>query len=348
MAPELQAVVRHQPWLQPPIDSDTLALIGAISATTTADFIGLPIAEGDPSETAAFVDRVGSLPWVVDGLDQREKLVVAAAFRSAAEYTDFLISRETPLGERLTRGPRADRKLEWKPIQDALERGRFDIVLLPRVGWRVVLAIGPDDEGRRALEAVAASIVEIEELIGTYPHHQLLLVVDPPFDMANAAAAALESMIFFKPERTSRVVAAHELVHIYADSLFPPLWLQEGLAIFLSNHLQGDIEDVFLTVSQNLVSAEAAGFLDCLGDPEGQERVGRAVGFLFLKEIYDLAGLEPVSKMAQAMRANHFITVDAITKIRSYVPEQKKFDFDALTAKRFRNLGRYCPALSPD
>jgi hypothetical protein len=52
--------------------------------------------------------------------------------------------------------------------------------------------------------------------------------------------------------------------------------------------------------------------------------------------------------MAQAMRANHFITVDAITKIRSYVPEQKKFDFDALTAKRFRNLGRYCPALSPD
>jgi hypothetical protein len=144
------------------------------------------------------------------------------------------------------------------------------------------------------------------------------------------------------------MVVGHELAHIHLQAIFPPPWLGEGMASFVAAHVDEGLHELASTISSRLDAAGLPAFLDCLGDRSSHERIEASVGLLYLTEVYELAGIEAVSNMARAMRAHHFITADAIAKLRSYVPEQRKFDFDALTAKRFRNLGRYCPALSPD
>jgi hypothetical protein len=349
MAPELQEAVRRQPWLEPPIDSDTLAVIASIAAASTAEVLGLPAAELDPSEVAAFVEGLGRLTWVGDGLNAGEKQTLTAAFDAVADYSAVLGVHKFREHADLERWLR-EQHLHWQPVQEALARRTFEVLHRPNDRPLTVFAIGPEEEARRALQMTVLSVSAVESFASPYPHRSLAVVIDPPFDIGQALGQAYQSVVVLRREFAGEEnVVVHELAHLHLQSLLPPPWLEEGMAAFMANYLAGDdLQDLSAGLGGAYDLRGLPTFLDCLGDPVAQERVERTIGLLFLLDVYDLSGVETVSRMAKAMRANHFITVDAIAQIRSYMPEQKKFEFDALTAKRFRNLGRYCPALSPD
>ena len=280
MSLELGELVRAQPWFaqltQAHVDLIALLLKTERSAK----------AKGEEVSVRDMLTFSAEQPWYADGLDDAEARGLRGAF---AAYEESLSNRNAP-----PIGP---------VLSQALQHGTFRAVDLP-VGGEMILVVSAENpaDAQTVLDLSVESLPHIEALVGAYPYDFLHMMVTDLGDWL--AGLSYDQFIIVAPDSINKETVVHELTHSTMYGKFP-IWFEEGFAHFVEYHLTEALEQ----------GAEAfAADLDYLGT-DTKLYVGpyrdssfagylaeRAQGFLFMKGVYDLKGIEGLMPLLAKLR----------------------------------------------
>jgi hypothetical protein len=108
----------------------------------------------------------------------------------------------------------------------------------------------------------------------------------------------------------------HEITHSTAYGLFP-LWFEEGLAHFMEYYLTDQLEKEATLMISQFTRARSTVWLDVrqINYTLGHEIVERAGGFLVLKSLYDIHGIEGLGALIRNLRTKKYNDQELVAAI---------------------------------
>jgi hypothetical protein len=159
--------------------------------------------------------------------------------------------------------------------------------------------------GTKAL-AIAVDVMQrVEQMAGKFPYHFLHINVVPAGDLEeDVLGASYNEFIEIGDRYVDTDVIVHEITHSTLYGIFP-LWFEEGFAHFMEYHFTTGLDAGARDYANVLRRAGKDTKLDLRPNRPGglyAEYIERPQGFLFLKALSDIRGLEGVSKLVRSLR----------------------------------------------
>ncbi|HEY4685455.1 MAG TPA: hypothetical protein VII57_05345 [Dehalococcoidia bacterium] len=322
MRPELAELVLKQPWFQE-MTQARLDLIAAVQQCERASAI-----KGEQTSVRDLLAFAAEQPWYTDGLDDREAVALTGVFQAYSESLSD--DRAPPIG----------------PILGStLRDGLFDVLQLPQTGQVAVLVSADDPAlGRQALDLAKDAMPKVEGLVGAFPYHFIHIQVTP--DLPEIfAGVSYDQFIALSTEYVDAETVIHELTHSTLYGIFP-IWFEEGLAHFVEYYLTGSLEEA---------TQDFRGVVNVLGG-DARLKVGvsrsssfhgvlseRAQGFLFIRGLYDMWGIEGLTKAVLSFRKRTMTDQELLTAITQQAPaEQRQQMADFLCQSVVGATHNYC------
>jgi hypothetical protein len=225
-------------------------------------------------------------PWYGDGLDDPEARGLRGAF---AAYEESMSNRNAP-----KIGP---------VLSQALQHGTLRAVDLP-LGGEMLLVVSAEDPAaaQQVLDLAVAALPEIEGLVGAYPYDFLHMMVTDLGEFY--AGLSYDQFIIIAPDYINEGVVVHELTHSTMYGTFP-VWFEEGFAHFVEYYLTDGLDQAVRDYNADLRYLGADGRL-YVGPYKDGSLAGylaeRAEGFLFMKAVFDLKGIEGLTTLLSKLR----------------------------------------------
>lgn len=319
----LADLIRAQPWYNE-LSQPKYNLIASILKTEQA-----AKAKGEPKSAFEMLSFVAEQGWYQDGFDDPEAAGLVGVFDA---YTRSLTK-------------------EWAPpvgsmISSTIKYQLFRVVHLPETGDKVVVVASQDENlGRRALDLAVENLPRVEAIVGKFPYSFLYFEVakDLPEYLAGTA---YDEFITLASNSVDAVTIIHEVTHSTVYGLFP-IWFEEGLAYFMESYLTDNLARDTAAVPAR-VRASGAPWLDVRAygyytDSHYLAEIGG--GFLVLKTLFDIEGIEGVGKTVRALRTRTYNDQELLSAIMQQAPEDKQPDIRRLYCDRIIGTARnYCTA----
>ena len=308
MSPELGQIVVQQPWYKE-MTQARLDLVAAIQQCEKASQI-----RGEKASVAGLLTFAAEQLWYTDGLDDREATALTGVFKAYAESLGD--DHAPPIGPILA---------------STLAHGLFDVLQLPETG-QVVVLVSADDAalGRRALELAREDMPKVEWMVGAFPYHFVHIQVTDDLPEIYAGVS-YDEFIALSSDYVDAATVTHELTHSTLYGNFP-IWFEEGLAHFAEFQLTSTLEEGTRYFGEGLASIG--------GDP--RLRIGytrsktvhgilseRAQGFLFIKGLSDIWGIDGLRSAVRTLRTQTFGDQDLLTAIARQGPPEQRLQLEA-------------------
>ncbi|HWC29219.1 MAG TPA: hypothetical protein VG845_03960 [Dehalococcoidia bacterium] len=277
---DLGEQIRAQPWFKQ-LTQAHVDLIAAMMRTERA-----AKAKGEEASVRDMLTYAAEQPWYSDGLEDPEARGLRGAFMA---YEESLSNRNAP-----TIGP---------VLSQALQHGTFRPVDLP-VGGEMLIVVSAEDpaQAQAVLDLSLEALPQIEALVGAYPYDFLHMMVT---DLGEyLAGLSYDQFIIVAPNSIDMGTVVHELTHSTMYGKFP-IWFEEGFAHFVQYHLTGTLDQGAAEATAALRQLRTDGRL-YVGEYRDSSFAGylaeRAQGFLFMKAVYELKGLEGLTQLLGKLR----------------------------------------------
>jgi hypothetical protein len=140
-------------------------------------------------------------------------------------------------------------------------------------------------------------------------------------------------------------VVVHELTHSVMYGIFPT-WFEEGMAHFLENYQTGSLDTGVREYTAELQFLRRDHRLD-LRPKRGynalDEYAERAQGFLFLKALYDIEGIEGMSKTIRDLRTRTYSDQELLRALVASAAADKQAAVSQMLCQRVLGSTRdYC------
>ena len=293
MSSTLAQAIREQPWFEA-MAAEHVSLIAAIMETERAAG-----ARGETDSVAAAFGFATEQAWYKDGFDAAEAVGLRGVFQT---YTVSLEDWRAP-----QIGPVLASTIAYE-LTATLE--------LPESGTVVVLVSADDaEQGRLALDMAVRWLPEIEAVTGAFPYEFLHITITELFELY--AGLSYDEFISLAPDSVTEDVVIHELTHSTLYGIFPT-WFEEGFAHFMEYYLTNTLAEGEAFYLEELTYLEADRVLN-VGPKPGYDfydyYVDRVTGFLFVKGLYDLNGIEHVIEVIRSLRTKTFTDQELIKRL---------------------------------
>lgn len=322
LAPALADLVRGQPWF----GEMTAAKLGLVAAMLECEQAAR--ARGETRSVREVLRYAAEQAWYADGLDDAEATGLAAVFQAYGR--SLKKDYAPPIGTVLA---------------STLRYQLFQVVTLPETGDKVVLVAGEDERlGRIALDIAAANLPEVERIVGKFPYPFLYLEVTDEVPEVYAGLS-YDEFIALAPDYVNPETIIHEITHSTLYGLFP-LWFEEGFAHFIENYLTGRLASEAALYREDLRWLGVSEKVDLrapAGDSLDHELAERAQGFLLLKDLYDLEGIDVMSATIKALRTRTYNDAELLAAIVQQAPDHLRPQIRRLYCERISGATRdYC------
>ena len=292
LSADLAATIRAQPWFTE-MAPEHLSLIAAILATERAAG-----ARGETDSVAAALDFATQQAWYADGFDAAEAIGLRGVFQT---YTVSLEDWRAP-----QIGPVLASTIAYE-LTATLE--------LPESGTVVVLVSSEDPElGRTALDLAVQWLPQVEAVTGAFPYSFLHITITELYELY--AGLSYDEFISLAPDSVTEDVVIHELTHSTLYGIFPT-WFEEGFAHFMEYYLPGRLDEGEAYFREELAFLEAKPILNIGPRPYDfyEHLVDRATGFLFVKGLYEINGIEDVVATIRSLRTKTFSDQELLKRL---------------------------------
>jgi hypothetical protein len=322
MTPALAAVVKAQPWFEN-LSRPQLELVAAIQKCEKE-----ALRRGDELSVKGVLEFTAEQGWYQDGLDDRELAGLTGIFDAYAR--SFEDTYAPPIGPIL------------KPT---IELGLFEVVQLPESG-QMVLAVAATDyeQGRLALDLTVEALPKVEAIVGKYPYDFLHVQVVPDMPVY-LLGVSYNEFIGISSLAIDAGTVIHEVTHSTLFGSFP-IWFEEGFAHFAEFYLTDNLEPSVREYTLALQQLRRDPRLDVSARrPQTTQDylAERARGYLFLKGVYDIKGIEGIKAMIRELRTHTYNDQDLMRAIMSSGPADQSQQMAALVCKGVVGTTRnYC------
>jgi hypothetical protein len=280
MSLELGELVRAQPWFKQ-LTQAHVDLIAALLRTERA-----AKAKGEEVSVQDMLNYSAEQPWYADGLDDPEARGLRGAF---AAYEESLSNRNAP-----TIGP---------VLSQALQHGTFRAVDLP-VGGEMILVVSAErpEDAQAVLDMSVEALPQIESLVGAYPYDFLHMMVTDLGEFL--AGLSYDQFIIVAPNSIDKATVVHELTHSTMYGQFP-IWFEEGFAHFVEAHLTETMDQAVKDHTDFLraIGSDSRLYVGSYRDDSFAGYLAeRSQGFLFMKAVLDLKGIEGLTALLAKLR----------------------------------------------
>ena len=283
--PALADFITVQAWFEE-VSEDEYQLIEAIHASEVS-----AKRRGEEASILAILEFAAEQPWYVDGLAGSETQGLMGLFLA---YSESLSDNFAP-----AIGPL---------LSSTLRASLFETVSLEESGNVVLLVAADDPElGSRALTLATLALPLVEEVTGPYPYRFLFIEITeelPEF----YAGVSRDEFIALSTNYVDAATVVHELAHSTMYGLFP-IWFEEGFAHFLELYLTDSLELGVTAYRADLAALDKDPRLDLtifrLNSFE-DVLAERAQGLLFLNGLYEIEGIEGLTRMVRALRTKTY------------------------------------------
>jgi len=280
----LAETIRQQTWFVD-MSPEHLSLIAAILETERAAG-----ARGEKDSVAAAFQFATEQAWYADGFDAAEAIGLRGVFQT---YTVSLEDWRAP-----QIGPVLASTIAYE-LTATLE--------LPESGTVVVLVSADDPAlGRTALDLAVQWLPEVEAVTGAFPYSFLHITITELFELY--AGLSYDEFISLAPDSVTEDVVIHELTHSTLYGIFPT-WFEEGFAHFMEYYLTDTLPEGEAYFLGQMAELDAEPVLN-VGAKPGFDFydyiIDRATGFLFIKGLYEVNGIEAVVETIRSLRTKTF------------------------------------------
>jgi hypothetical protein len=281
MSAELGKLVREQAWFKQ-LTQAHVDLIASMMKTERA-----AKAKGNELVVRDLINYAAEQSWYSDGLDEAEARGLTGVFEA---YEESNANRNAPDITSI--------------LPQALQWGTFSAVDLPKGGEMHVVVSAENAEAAQAvLDLAVPALPQIEGMVGAYPYKFLHLMVS---DLGQyLAGLSYDQFIIVAPNSINRATVVHELTHSTMYGKFP-VWFEEGFAHFmeyyLTDALDAGVRD-FTYVLRTVGAPDTALYVGPYKDGSLAGYLAeRAQGFLFMKAVYDMRGIEGLTAILAKLR----------------------------------------------
>ena len=321
MSVDLAQTIRTQPWFEA-MAPEHVSLIAAILETERAAG-----ARGEKDSVAAAFEFATEQPWYADGFDAAEAVGLRGVFQT---YTVSLEDWRAP-----QIGPVLASTIAYE-LTTTLE--------LAESGTVVVLVSADDPEqGRLALDMAVRWLPEVEAVTGAFPYEFLHITITELFELY--AGLSYDEFISLAPDSVTEDVVIHELTHSTLYGIFPT-WFEEGFAHFMEYYLTDTLTEGEAYYLEELTYLEADRILN-VGPKPGYDfydyYVDRVTGFLFVKGLYDLNGIEHVVETIRSLRTKTFTDQELLKRLIETDDPERRAALEAYVCENVIGTTRnYC------
>jgi hypothetical protein len=313
MRPELAELVSSQPWFETMTEAQ-LGLVMTIQECEQASKL-----RGQTDSVISLLKYAAAQPWYQDGLDDDEATGLRGIF--LAYGRSLKDNRAPPIGP---------------VIATSLKFRLFEVLHLPESGTVAVIVSAEDmRKGQLALSLAVEALPRVEALVGPLQYAFLHLEVTPDLP-PEVAGYSYNEFIAVGTGDVNADVVIHEIAHSTVYGLFP-LWFEEGLAHFVQHYLTDSLETGVREFTRDLQILRRDSLLDVrykawvtLAD----EYAARAQGFLFLKALADVQGVEGLSQTVRGLRTRTFTSQELLNTIAEQAPAEQQADVRRLFCDR--------------
>ncbi len=283
--PGLAELVTAQPWYteltQPEYDLLEAIRDSELSAKR----------KGEEDSIPEIIVFAAEQPWYRDGLDEGE---VQGLTGLLLAYAESLSDHRAP-----AIGP---------VLSTTLRSALFETVHLAESGDVVLLVAAEDAElGAEALSLAVSGLPLVEAITGPFPYRFLFIEMTDKLPELYAGLS-YDEFIALSTNYVDAATVVHELTHSTMYGLFP-IWFEEGFAHFLELYLTDSLEAGVAGYKAELASLDKDPRLDLtifrlnsLDDVLAE----RAQGLLFLNGLYEIEGIEGLSRMVRTLRTKTY------------------------------------------
>jgi hypothetical protein len=322
MTSALASLVKVQPWYA----SLTPAQLELIAAIQKCERDAL--SRGEEASVPSMLEFASEQGWYTDGLDDREAQALAGIFAAyARSLTD---DNAPPIGAVLA---------------STLRSGLFDVLDLAETGRMVVVVSSDDQElGREALRLTLEGLPKVEKLVGKYPYNFLHVQVTPDLPLY-LAGVSYNEFIALSDIAVDPGTVIHEITHSTMYGIFP-IWFEEGMAHFLEFYLTESLDEGVRLYQGQLMQMRRDFRLDLRPNRPNTTvdyLAERARGFLFLRGVYEIRGIEGFSAMIRELRTRTFGDQDLLRAIVQQGPPELGPQLTAFVCQNVTGTTRnYC------
>jgi len=324
MSQALADLVRSQPWYQELTPAKLNLIAGLLKCEQAAK------SKGEPKAAAELFQFATEQDWYADGLDDREATGLAGVVQA---YERSLTKTYAPaIGG---------------SISSTLRNQLFDVTTLPETGEKTVIIASKDAGlGRKALQIVTEYLPQLEGITGKFPYPFIYVEVVPDLP-EEVRGLSYDEFIEVGTTSVNVMVISHELTHSTVYGQFP-IWFEEGLAYFLGYYLSDSLASGASSAAADLRQIGAANKVDITnyGYYSDWDYIAETRrGFLFVKSLYDIEGIEGLSATIKALRTKTYNDNELLAAILQYAPEDKQTALKKLYCDRVAGTTRnYCVA----
>jgi hypothetical protein len=321
LSPALAQTIREQPWFQA-MAPEHLTLIAAILETERAAG-----ARGEKDSVAAALEFAMEQPWYADGFEAAEAISLRAVFQT---YTVSLEDWRAP---------------QIGPVLASTIAYELTATLELAESGTVVVLVSADDPalGRTALDLAVRWLPEVEAVTGAFPYSFLHITVTELYELY--AGLSYDEFIALAPDSVTEDVVIHELTHSTLYGIFPT-WFEEGFAHFMEYFLTdrldegeayflGQVSELDAQPVLNVGAKPGFGFYDYILD--------RATGFLFVKGLYDINGIDEVVATIRSLRTKTFSDQELLRRLIETTDPDRRAALEAYVCQNVIGTTRnYC------
>jgi hypothetical protein len=303
MSARLADLIRRQPWYNE-LTPAKVALVTMLLKCEQA-----ATAKGESTSAADALQFASEQGWYTDGLDDREAKALSEVFDAfAVSYTK---TDAPPVGAVLS---------------TTMRNETFDVVSLPETGEKVIIVASKDAVlGRKALDIARENLPKIEGIAGKFPYPFIYIEVTPDFP-PELGGLSYDEFIGVNNKDVNTEVIAHELTHSTVYGIFPT-WFEEGVAYFMGHFMANDLDAGARSAMNDLAKLKADNKVDIrtIGRHPGLYSdwdyfTETRRGFLFVKSIFDIQGIEGLSSTIKALRTKTYNDNDLLAAIMRLTP----------------------------
>jgi hypothetical protein len=285
MSDDLADLVRAQPFYQD-LTPATLKLLSQLAKCEQA-----ARGHGEDGSVADLLEFASEQAWYQDGLDDREATGLGGVIEA---YTRSFTKKDAPpVGATLA---------------STLQYQLFDVVTLPETGdTAIVVASSDPGLGRKAVELVTEYLPRVAEIAGRFPYSFIYVEVAPDFP-DELYGVSYDEFVGLNSGKVDGATIAHELTHSTVYGLFPT-WFEEGFAYFMGYYLTDALDRGTQSATADLRAMNADNKINIInyGYYTGRQYLAETrSGFLFVKSLYDIEGIDGLSKTVKALRSKSY------------------------------------------
>jgi hypothetical protein len=324
MSQPLADLVRAQPWFQEMTPAKLSLVSMVLKCEQAARQQGEPMAAMDALRLAS------DQGWYSDGLDDREATGLSEVF-------DAFALSFTKLGDATAEAV----------LGSTLRFRTFDVVNLPETGDKVVIIDSQDEAlGRKALDIVTTYLPKIEEFAGKFPYPFIYVEVTPDFP-EELYGLSYDEFIGVNSKNVDVNTLSHELTHSTVYGHFPT-WFEEGLAYYIGAYMSGQLEQDARLALMDLSLLHAPNKVDIFNYhlyTEWDYLTEIRTGFLFVKSLVDVEGMDGLSQTVKSMRSKTYSDNELVSAILQLAPLDLQGQIRKLLCERIVGTTRnYCVA----